>query len=184
MLLASKENRNNSRRPQKDQARSTKGEVSAQHKLEVCAQNQAIAALGSRKRHHSSKEQQFLYTRATNEEAMYDGGKNDAIVERRRKALKTNKGTCTTLVPCLAELRLQHKSPNQIVTRTDYSPRDFSPSQVTSSHTIRQIPKASCKDTALETAILSANQNNPESPERYNLSKEVTRILQQQEQSP
>ena len=95
---------------------------------QVCAQNQVVAVHGSRKRRRSSQEQQFLTTATateTNNEEMNKSvnGNDTATVERRRKALKMNEhDSCTTSAPSLAELQLQHKSPNQMVTRTDTSP--------------------------------------------------------------
>jgi hypothetical protein len=123
MLLVREENlksTTNDNRPPKDQTAGSTVKAAARQTLveQVCAQNQVIAVVGSKKRHRSSQEQQFLSTAtATNEETIYKNSGDDARVERERKALKTNEVSCTaTGVLCLAKLRLQHKSPNQIVT--------------------------------------------------------------------
>ena len=120
-------------------------EITAQPTIdyEVCAQNQVIAAVGGRKRDRSCQDQEFLSTTtaASNEEAMYNSGGNDAaILERGRKALKTDEDSCSATVSYLSELWYQHKSPNLFFTGTDCSVRDSCSSQQarSSSHTMRK----------------------------------------------
>jgi uncharacterized small protein (DUF1192 family) len=181
----------NDTRPQKDQTVGSTVDIVSQQTLDkLCAQNQVIAAIGSRKRDRSSHEQQFLSTTtATNEDAMYESGGNgnDAaiVVERETKALKTNKDSCCTATakPYLAEqLQLQHTSPNQIVTRTDNLARDYCSSQVISSNSARRKRlRASSEKTEIEAAINSTKKI----PERNDLYSEklVLTALQQQKQS-
>jgi hypothetical protein len=166
LLVLKEDLSTNHSRPQKDRTVGSTVEVAAQQKIdEVCAQNQLIAAVGSRKRDRSSQEQQCLRTTtATNEEVKamyYSGNANDAaIVERRRKALKTTKDSCTA-----TELRLQQKSCS---------------SQTRSSHTRRKWSIALCEKTEKEAVITT---NNKENPERHDPSEELT-TLRAQEQSP
>jgi hypothetical protein len=100
-----------------------------------------------------------------------------ATVERGTKALKTNENddSCTATAPCLAELRLQHKSPNQIVTRrTDNSVRDSCSSQQVrrSPRTRRNRPTASWERTEIETAI-NLNSSSKKIPENHDPSEEL-----------
>ena len=94
-------------------------EITAQQTIddEECAQNQVISAVGGRKRNRSCQDhQEFLSTTTAaneeaNEEATYNSGGNDtAILERGRKALKTNEDYCSATASCSA------KSSNQPVT--------------------------------------------------------------------
>ena len=79
---------------------------------EVFAQNENIAGIGSRKRHRSCQEEQFLSNAATtNDEAMYNSGNgNEATtVERGRKALKMNEHDCSSQQ--VGSLRKRRKRP-------------------------------------------------------------------------
>jgi hypothetical protein len=177
----------NGNRPQKGQTAGSTVKVAAQQTIDegVCAQNQVIAAVGGRKRDRSCQEQLFLSTTtAANEEAMlYNSGDgNDAAIEeRRRKALKTNEDSCSPTVSYLAELKLQHKSPNQIVTRTNDSARDSSSSQVRFSHAMRKGPTASCGKTDIE-AVININWSNKKIPGRHDLSEEVLMAIQYEQE--
>ena len=164
----------NDSRPQKDQTLGSKVKVASQQTLdELCAHHQVINVVGNRKRDRSYQEQQCLRTTtATNEEVMYNSGINAAIGgEQRRKALKrTNEVSCTATVPCLTGLRLQHQSPNQIVTRTENSARDSRSSPMRYSNAAR----------TNESAITTIKKN----PERHDPFEGLTAPLQEQEQSP